>query len=108
MFVYVLILVTKYWNILVFFFFFTKPHRKNSCDPECAGGSYETHWDSGGMFQLDFCLWVSRFQLFIIELHTILVQGIYEKSVFFWDGGGILSVQEALARHIGIPWGCFG
>ena len=63
------------------------------------------------MFQLDFCLWVSRFELFMIELHTILVQGIYEKKrfFFFWgDGGGILSVQEALARHIGIPWGCFG
>ena len=82
MFVYILILVTKYWNILVFFFF-TKPHRKNSCDPECAGGSYETHWDYGGMFQLDFCLWVSRFELFMIELHTILVQGIYEKKRFF-------------------------
>ena len=40
------------------------------------------------MFQLDFCLWVSRFEHFMIELQTILVQGIYEKKcVFFWGGG---------------------
>ena len=61
------------------------------------------------MFRLvDFCLWVFRFKLFMVELHAILFQGIYEKKKIFWGGGGILSVQEALARHIGIPWGCFG
>ena len=52
-----------------------------------------------GMFQLDFCLWVSRFQLFIIELHTILVQGIYEKSVFFGGEGNPECAEGSCETH---------
>ena len=98
--------ILEHFGLLLFF---TKPHRKNSCDPECAGGSYETHWDSGGMFRLgDFCLWVFRFKLFRGgSTHNTCPRHLWKKC-FFSGWGGILSVQEALARHIGIPWGCFG
>ena len=86
----------KYWNTLVFFFYKTAP--KKLLWSWVRRRLLRDTLGFRGMFQLDFCLWVSRFELFMIELHTIFVQGIYEKKTCFFCGGGGSWVCRRLLR----------